>query len=140
MSEDVTTLVRRLVDEVWSGGDFTAVDELVSDDYVGHPSQVRGTEGYKDYFGELRRAFPDISFTIEDVISEDDKAVVRWTARGTHEGAYSGIPPTGRTGVVTGIDVLRVSDGQVAECWGELDQFGMLQQLGVIPTPEEQNA
>lgn len=134
MSEQ-KTLVDRLVEEVWNRGDLAVVDELVGDDYVGHPSDVRGTEGYKEFFAELRRAFPDIQFAIEDQIAEGDKVVARWTAHGTHQGEYFGVPPTGKPGVITGIEVLRFADGKAVECWGEVDQLSLLQQLGVVSSP-----
>ncbi|MPZ87206.1 MAG: ester cyclase [Nitriliruptorales bacterium] len=135
MAEQIKTLVRRLVEEVWNRGDYAVVDELVGDDYLGHPSEVRGTEGYKQFFMALRGAFPDIEFTIQDQIAEGDKVVVRWTARGTHDGDYFGIPPTGRAGVITGVEVLKFADGKATTCWGEVDQLGLLQQLGVISLP-----
>lgn len=135
MSEQIKTLVSRLIDEVWNQGRYDVVDELVDDSYVGQPSEVRGTEGYKQFIMALRRAFPDLEFTIEDQIAEGDKVVVRWTARGTHDGEYFGIQPTGRAGVITGMEVLQFTDGKATTCWGETDQLGLLQRLGVLPVP-----
>lgn len=82
-----------------------------------------------------RAAFPDVQSTIEDTIAEGDKVVTRWTARGTHRGALMGIPPTGKELTVTGMGILRIEGGRIMEAWGIFDQFGMLQQIGVIPTP-----
>ncbi|MDP9021282.1 MAG: ester cyclase [Actinomycetota bacterium] len=135
MAEQIKTLVSRLVEEVWNRGDYGVVDELIADDYVGHPSEVRGTEGYRQFFMALRRAFPDLEFTIDDQVADGDKVVVRWTARGTHDGEYFGISPTGRAGVITGIEVLQFADGKATACWGEVDQLGLLQQLGVLSLP-----
>ncbi|MDP8929091.1 MAG: ester cyclase, partial [Actinomycetota bacterium] len=73
MSEQIKTLVSRLIDEVWNQGRYDVVDELVDDSYVGQPSEVRGTEGYKQFIMALRGAFPDLEFTIEDQIAEGDK-------------------------------------------------------------------
>jgi predicted ester cyclase len=73
-------------------------------------------------------------FTIEDVIAEGDKVVARWTSRGTQRGEFFGIPPTNKQGTATGIDMLRIADGKFVEHWLVFDQFGLLQQLGVIPT------
>lgn len=139
MSE-LKQLAERLVEEVWNLGNMDVVDELVDEDYVSHSSAARGTEGYKKFFADLRRAFPDIHFTMEDKIAEGDTVVVRWTARGTHQGEYQGIPPTGTSGVITGIEVARFADGKKVESWGEFDRLGIMQQLGVIPTPQEQQA
>jgi steroid delta-isomerase-like uncharacterized protein len=135
MAEQIKTLVSRLVDEVWNRGRYDVVDDLVDDNYVGQPSEVRGTEGYKQFFMALRGAFPDLEFTIDDQVAEGDKVVVRWTARGTHDGEYFGIPPTGRAGVITGMEVLQFADGKAITCWGEVDQLGLLQQLGVLSLP-----
>jgi len=73
--------------------------------------------------------------TVEDVIAEEDRVVVRWTAQGTQQGELLGVPPTGKQVTVTGIDVYRIENGRTAEHWGNFDQLGMLQQLGVIPVP-----
>lgn len=139
MSE-LKQLAERLIEEVWNRGDMGVVDELVDDEYISHSSGARGSEGYKKFFADLRRAFPDIHFTMEDKIAEGDTVVVRWTARGTHQGEYQGIPPTGRAGVITGIEVARFADGKKVESWGEFDRLGIMQQLGVIPPPQEQQA
>jgi steroid delta-isomerase-like uncharacterized protein len=88
------------------------------------------------YVAALRDAFPDVHITIEDQVAEGDRVVTRWTARGTHTGAFQGIPPTGKRGSMTGIDINRFADGKVVECWTNADDLGLLQQLGVIPTPE----
>jgi steroid delta-isomerase-like uncharacterized protein len=138
MSTSATVL--RFFDEVWSKGTFDLVDELFASEYVGHPSgseeAVRGREGVKEYVARLRKAFPDLTVTVEDQITEDDKVATRWTARGTHDGELMGIDPTRRPGTVTGITIQRLGDGgQIAEGWTNWDMLGMLQQLGLAPTP-----
>jgi steroid delta-isomerase-like uncharacterized protein len=134
MSQQNNAAVHQLIAEVWNRGNFAVVDELVARDYVGHAStETHGREGYAQFFSTLRTAFPDIQFTVEDLIAEGDRVVARWTARGTHEAEYAGIPPTGKPGVVTGITVYRIADGQVQECWTNADELGLLQQLGVMP-------
>ncbi|MGH2986921.1 MAG: ester cyclase [Solirubrobacterales bacterium] len=128
---------RTLIEEVWNRGNLALVDKLVSPDFRGHSSSpetdTRGTEGYRQYYAALRTAFPDIHFTIEDQIAEGDKVVTRWTARGTHRGEYAGVPATGREGVIAGVTTDRIADGRSVECWTNLDELGMLRQLGVIP-------
>jgi steroid delta-isomerase-like uncharacterized protein len=138
MAEQIKTLVSRLVDEVWNRGRYAVVDELIDDAYLGQPSEVRGTEGYKKFFMALRGAFPDLEFTIDEQVAEGDKVVVRWTARGTHDGDYFGIPRTGKAGVITGIEVLQFAEGKAITCWGEVDQLGLLEQLGVVSLPVQQ--
>jgi predicted ester cyclase len=71
--------------------------------------------------------------TIEDMIAEGDKVVVRMTMRGTQQGALGGIPPTGKQVAVSTIDIVRIEGGQIAEEWGIDDRLGMLQQLGLVP-------
>jgi predicted ester cyclase len=82
-------------------------------------------------------AFPDTKMTIEDQLAEGDKVTTRWTATGTHTGELMGIPATGKAVTVTGFDITRYSGGKSVEHWGQFDQMGMMQQLGVIPTPGE---
>lgn len=135
MSERNKALARAIADQVWSRGNYDLVDELIAEDYVGHPSEVRGTEGYKQFFADLRRAFPDVHFTVDDTIAEGNRVVVRWTCRGTHRGEYEGIPPTGRRAEFTGVDALSFVDGKATECWGQVDMLGLLTQLGVISLP-----
>ena len=80
----------------------------------------------------LFNAFPDIHFTIDDMIAEGDKVVVRFTVRGTHQGDYLGVPPTGKQFAVNGIAIHRIVDGREVEVWDCVDILGMLQQLGAI--------
>lgn len=141
MSEQNKGLVRRAVEEVWNLGNYAVVDELVASDIVIHAStpdaEVHGPEGVKQFYTALRKAFPDIHFAIEDQIAEGDRVVTRWTARGTHRGEFNGIPPTGKRGAITGIDIDRIAGGKVVECWPQVDELSLLQQLGVIPAAEQ---
>lgn len=139
MSEHNKALMRRGIEEVWSQGNFDMVEDLVASDFVGHqpPIENHGPEGVKRYFGELRSAFPDIRFTIEDQIAEGDRVVTRWTARATHQGAYQGVPPTGKAGIVTGITISRFADGKIVEGWTNLDALGLMQQIGALPMPAQ---
>ncbi|MGH2543748.1 MAG: ester cyclase [Ardenticatenaceae bacterium] len=139
MSEQNKALLRRAIEEVYNQGNLAAIDELVASDFVIYmPSQeIRGREGAKQYVATLRAGFPDIHFTIEDQIAEGDRVVTRWTAHGTHTGNFQGIPPSGKQVRVTGTDVDRIADGKAVECWTNVDELGMMQQLGVVPTPEQ---
>ncbi len=89
----------------------------------------------QQFVGSLRAAFPDLEITVDDQMSDGDKVVTRWTARGTHTGPFQGIPPTGRRGTMTGIDIDRVVGGKTIECWSSGDYLGLMQQLGVVPDP-----
>lgn len=140
MSHDNTMLVRRAIEEVWNGGNYDNLSDFVADDIVIHASppgeEIHGREGIMQFYGALRAAFPDLHFTIEDQIADGDRVVTRWTASGTHNGEFQGIPPTGRTVRITGIDIDRFAGGKVVECWPEANELGLLQQLGVLPAPE----
>lgn len=139
MSDRNKLVSRTLVEEIWNGGNFAVVDRLVSPDFRGHSASpetdARGIDGYRDYHRALRAAFPDLRYTIEDQVAEGDKVVTRWTARGTHQGPYAGIPATGKSGTVRGVTTDRILDGRTVECWTSLDELGLLQQLGVLPQP-----
>jgi len=78
-------------------------------------------------------AFPDLHFDIEDVISDGETVVTRWTATGTHKGDVSGVPATGKRFSVTGTIFARVRDGKFVDSWGVWDALGLMQQLGVVP-------
>ena len=141
LSETNKTLSLRFFDEVWNEGNLAVVDELILKDHVNSgpgtpPGLTPGFEGTKQLVKMYRNAFPDIHFTIDEQIAEGDKVVTRWTAQGTHQAELVGIPATGKSSTVTGIVVDRFVNGKIAESWGIFDQFGMMQQLGVIPTPE----
>ena len=83
-----------------------------------------------------RTAFPDLRMTIEDMTAEGDRVVVRWTVRGTQTGEMMGMPATGKPTTVTGMFLNRLAAGKIVEGWGNFDALGMMQQLGLIPTPE----
>jgi steroid delta-isomerase-like uncharacterized protein len=123
--------------ELLNGGQVEAAGELMTEDYEEHdplPGQGDGREGAVTRFTMITSGLAP-TFTVEDVIAEDDRVVVRWTNAGTHVGEFLGIPPTGRTFTIAGIDIYRVSEGRLAEHWHVIDQLAMLQQLGLLPEP-----
>jgi steroid delta-isomerase-like uncharacterized protein len=142
--EENKAVVRRFLEEIFTGGNLELVEELFAPHYVLHdpsvPGEVRGPEGIKQYVGMYRGAYPDTRFTVEDQIAEGDEVVTRWTGRGTHQGELMGIPPTGQEVTVTGIEFDRVSGGKLEETWVNYDAMGMMQQFGVIPQPEQTEA
>lgn len=140
MSHQNKMLVRRAIDEIWNRAKFDAIEEFVASDFVIHTStpgeDIHGPEGATQFFGMLHAAFPDIRFTVEDQVADDDRVVTRWVAHGTHTGDFQGVPPTGKTVRLTGIDIDRIANGKVVECWAQSDELGLMKQLGVVPTPE----
>jgi steroid delta-isomerase-like uncharacterized protein len=139
MSTEINkALARRVMDEVLNGRKLDLLDDLAVSDYIEHnplPGQGTGIEGLRDRYTMVLGAF-DPHFTIDDIIAETDKVVLRWTASGTHVGAFPGMPRTGRTYRNTGIEIWRVENGRLAEHWDVVDVFGQLMQLGLLPQPE----
>ena len=140
MSLDPYTLVHRWFDEVWNQGREETVDELFGAGAIGHGlgegADVCGPAGFKVFLRNMRSALPDVQIHIEDTIVDGAKAVVRVVLEGTHLGEGLGLPPTGRRVSLTGIVIVRVAGGQIAEAWNSWDQLGLLRQLGAIPGPQ----
>jgi len=132
-------LVRRMVEEMFNRGNLSLADEFLAPDFAEReelpPGIPSGREGVIQLTTMLRSAFPDFKATIDDMIAEGDKVVIRQTWRGTHKGEFMGIPPTGKSVSIKVIDIIRVDGGKFVEHWGQMDTMGMMQQLGAIPTP-----
>jgi len=132
-------IVRRLIDVGFSQGHLEVCDELIADEIVEHqdygPSHPPGAAGAKAVITSLRRAFSDFKLEIEDLVVAGDTVWIRNVATGTHDGPYTGHPPTGRTFRIYVFDVLRVRGGRIVEHWGVPDRLGSLLQLGLISRP-----
>ena len=131
-------LVLRFYDEVLNDRRPDVIDELALADYTEHdplPGQRDGLVGLKDRVSMLIEGLGS-AYTIEDVIAEGDRVVVRWSSTGTHSGPFVGIPPTGRSFTMAGIDIYRIENLRMAEHWHVVDQLALLQQLGLIPAPK----
>jgi steroid delta-isomerase-like uncharacterized protein len=131
-------LIRRGYEEMVMGGNFDNLEELFHDDYVDHtqpPGWPTDRDGLRKLVEYFRSAFPDIHVTIEDIVAEGDIVMHRQTMRGTHLGEFFGIPPTGKSVVMTGTHLFRVADGKLIEHHANNDDLGMLRQLGAIPSP-----
>ena len=131
-------VVERLYREVFNQGKIDVLPELAVEEYLEHdplPGQGNGLNGLRDRVEALLRGLQP-QFTIEDIISENDKVVVRWTNRGTNVGEFLGIPPTGKSFAIAGIDIYRLHDGKMVEHWHVVDLFSQMQQLGLLPMPQ----
>jgi steroid delta-isomerase-like uncharacterized protein len=145
LSEENKALAHRFHLDIFQRGNFVVVDHLISPNFVWHapgtpPEWTQGPEGVRRAAAAVRAAYPDLDFTHEDTLAEGDRVMIRWTMRGTHNGPLMGTPPTGKSVTVTGVDIFRIAGGQIVELWQHWDQLGMLQQLGVIPAPEQQGS
>jgi steroid delta-isomerase-like uncharacterized protein len=116
----------------------TLATELISPDAIfhvpGRPEPLRGPSGYLALIGMMRGGFPDIQWTLEETIAEGEKIAARFTMRGTHQGTFLGIPPTGRKIEVKAMNFYRLSGGQFVEEHGQPDLLGVLQQIGAMPS------
>jgi predicted ester cyclase len=120
------------------------VDELIAPNFVQHFPQshfpVKGVEGYKQLVRHYLNAFPDLHFTIDEVVSDGQTVVIRGSFTATHTGDLPGLPATGRSTGVTGMVCGHVENGKFAETWSNWDTLGLRQQLGVIPSQPVQQA
>jgi steroid delta-isomerase-like uncharacterized protein len=116
-------------------GDVDQVLELLSDDYVSHGMGDGGIENTRQFLTAFLTAFPDMAWTVEDAITEDDKVALKHTFRGTHQGPFAGVPGTGNAVEVGGCDVLRVRNGKIVEAWWLGDSGSMFMQIGAMKAP-----
>lgn len=132
-------VILRFDEVVMNQRNLAALGEFVAQDVIDHqvpPGFPPGIEGKRQFLGMLLNAFPDLHITIEgELIAEGDYIAERWTLEGTHQGELIGIPATGKRVKVAGMSISRLVDGKQVEHWSVMDQFGLLQQLGVIPMP-----
>lgn len=128
--------LRRFVEEVWNKGNLNVIDEHLAPDFVIHKLPFGlplNAERLKQLVVTVRSAFPDIHFSVDDLVAEGDKVAIRWTGRRTHKGEIMGIPPTNKQVTWTGIEIHRMVRGKTVVQWPEVDALSLMQQLGVIP-------
>jgi steroid delta-isomerase-like uncharacterized protein len=133
--EQNKALVRRFIDEIFLGGDFTAVDELLTDDFTPHTwgNMQKGRDGLKEAIERVSAGISDERMAIEDIVAEGDLVAVRLTSSATHTGEFMGMPPSGKRYEIGEIHMFRIRDGQVAEHWHQADFMGMMKQLDATP-------
>jgi steroid delta-isomerase-like uncharacterized protein len=135
--EENKALFRRWFEDVVNRNDYSVVEELLAPGYQAHFPGAPGPidrDGHRGMVEMFAAAFPDWEEQIQDVVAEGDRVVLRVTAGGTHEGEFQGMAPTGKTVEITGMGIVRVENGKIAESWWEFDAIGLMQQLGAIPT------
>jgi steroid delta-isomerase-like uncharacterized protein len=138
MSNQNTDVVRRFLAEA-SRGNVAVMDEVFAPAFFNHnptPGATSDLAGYKQTVTAMLAAFPDFAVTVEDAVAEGDKVALRVTIRGTHQGALMGTPPTGKPIAISGMSLWRIADGKIVERWESADMLGLMQQLGVIPSPQ----
>ena len=136
---DLKDQVLRFLKEVFDNRNLNAIDDLLVKDAIEHeqppPGVVKapGREGVKAICKAYLDAFSPLTATVQDVYRDGDTVITRTVYAGTHTGTFAGIPATGKTFSVEGIDIMRCEGDKLAEHWGQFDAVGMLTQLGAIP-------
>ena len=138
MSVEQNKMIARRFYDLFNTGNLDGLAEIVTADVMDHnpaPGQAAGFAGLKQVLGMFRAGFPDLQVTVEDVLAEGDKCLLRLRARGTHNGAFLGIPPTGKPVDFPAMDLYRLADGKIVEAWHLEDLLTMMMQVGAIPPP-----
>jgi steroid delta-isomerase-like uncharacterized protein len=131
-------IVRRYFEQVLDQHRHDLVEEFLAENIELHGAGLApGVDVVKQWFIMFAAAFPDGHYTVEDVVAEGDRVVVRTTFTGTHQAEMQGIPATGKAVSISSITIFRLDNGKIAEGWLLNDALGMMQQLGVIPMLQE---
>ena len=129
-------VVRRFFEVGPSKGDLKAADALLTPEFSLHtplPTPGPGIEAMNNVITTCRAAFHGLHVTIDDMMADGDRVTCRFTARGIHQGAFMGLPATGKKIEMTGIEIFRLREGKIIELWGEANLMGLMQQLGMLP-------
>ena len=131
-SEKQQAIVKLYVEELWNNCRFELIDTILAPNLLAHNpdgTETWGNQRFRETIPRIRKAFPDLHITIEDVMTENDKVACRLTLEGTHQGEYADILPTQRRIKVTAMYIMRLAEEKVVEYWWLRDQAGLLQQL-----------
>jgi steroid delta-isomerase-like uncharacterized protein len=127
--EENKAIIRRLAEEGWPNPDI--LREFIDTDVAMHGPQPDGLEAYKQGMSAFVAGIPDCSWTVDDLIAEGDKVVIRWTHRGTHTEELWGIPPTSKQVTIEGVTTHRIADGKVVEVWNLWNVPQFFRHIGV---------
>jgi steroid delta-isomerase-like uncharacterized protein len=142
-TEENKAIVRRMTEEFYNQGNIESADHFFAATYMHHDPaspHIRDRDGLKEMVRGFRAGCPDLYITIDQLVAEDDTVTKRWSFHATHTGDLSGLPPTLRRIAMSGLELFRLEGGKIVECWSAYDNLNLLQQLGVIPTPEQAQA
>ncbi len=141
-AEQNKAIVRRWIDEQLNQHNLAVLDELVAETIVAHSpmGEWAGREQYRQFWEAVLRSAPDIHCTIEELLAEGETVAFRFTATFTHTSEFMGVAPTGKQLIERGQTLVHLVDGKVVEFWDQPDVFGLLQQLGALPTAEQEPA
>jgi predicted ester cyclase len=124
--------VRKLYEDILNTGKLELLDQVIAEDYIGVLGE-NGPAGFAQAIAPVRMAFPDIKWTIEDLIAEGDKVMAKWSWKGTNTSSFNGIQPTHKEITHHAVNIFQFSDGKIIKAWMESDRLGFFQQIGVIP-------
>jgi steroid delta-isomerase-like uncharacterized protein len=139
-TEENKAIVRRMTEEFYNQGNSESIGQFYAASYVHHDPaspHVRDRGGLVESVRAFRAGCPDLYISTEELVAEGDLVTKRWTIHATHTDNLSGMPPTGKHITVNGLELFRLADGKIVEAWLGYDNLSMMQQLGVIPAPEQ---
>lgn len=134
-AEENKLLVRRYLEEVVNAGNVAEVEKFISGEYVEVYKNVRhaiGLDGARKHVLGVRQTYPDLHITVEQQIAEGDWVATRITVRGTHQGEWMGIKPTGKKVEITGVNLDRVVDGKIVEHGGAANLLEAMLEIGAV--------
>ena len=135
MEEANKAFINTYTDDFWNTHNIDAFDKYYSTDFKVHNAGGdQNREVYKQLVQSYFTAFPDLHITTDFLVAEGDKVAKVWTANSTHQADFMGIPETGKKIKVKGIEIFRIENGKISELWVCMDNLGMMQQMGVLPT------
>lgn len=131
--------VSRLYEDVWSLGDLDLLDEILADSFThlgpAVPKELSGREGYKEFVGMFRSAFPDTQIDTVESVAEGNRVAVRWLGHGTHEATFMGIDATNSRVATPGVSFVSFDERKIREIWDIFDTHQLFRQLGVADDP-----
>ena len=132
-------VVLRFIDVVYNASHPDSIDAFVHPDFVDHspgvPPDARGPAWVHTQYANTYAAFPDLRFTVDDAIAENDKVVTRWSSHGTFSGKLGDVTGKGQKVMIQGISIMRIADGKIIESWDLVDRASMFRQVGFTLTP-----
>lgn len=135
--EENKQIIGRFVDEVINGQNHDRIEAYVDENVADHTpfGDTEGIEAFRETTEAIHAAFPDFEVTPEEIISEENTVSVRMTQRGTHEGEFLGVAPTGNSFEIKAMAFVHMEDGMLVERWVQPDVLGLMQQLGAVEMP-----
>jgi predicted ester cyclase len=140
VSEENKALMHRFYEEFVHPGNLNVAEEIIAPDcplYFGSMFMGTGPEAFKQTRTMMYSGFPDLRWTIDEIIAEGETVAERLTGRGTHQGEFMDVPPTGSRVEIPNIAMARIREGKIVEMRGAPDMLGLMQQIGAVPAPEQ---